>query len=49
MSKKHPALLNALSATFPSETIDKWSNMVDNWQEDTSAPNPFEETTLGVF
>jgi hypothetical protein len=49
MSKKHRALLNALSATFPVETIVEWTKMVDDWQEDTSQPNPFEEIILGVF
>ena len=47
MSKKHRALLNALSATFPTETIDEWTKMVNDWQEDTSQANPFEEVTLG--
>ena len=48
MSKKHSALFNALSATFPAETIVEWTQMVDDWQDDTSRPNPFEETALGM-
>jgi hypothetical protein len=48
MSKKHRALLSALSATFPAETVAEWTNMVDKWQEDTSQPNPFEEIALGM-
>jgi hypothetical protein len=48
MSKKHQALLSALSATFPAETVAEWTNMVDTWQEDMSQPNPFEEITLGM-
>jgi hypothetical protein len=47
MSKKHCALLNALSVTFPAETIDEWMKMIDDWQEDTSQVNPFKEVTLG--
>jgi hypothetical protein len=46
-SKKHRALLNALSATFPQQTVAEWMTMVEDWQEDTSAPDPFEETALG--
>ena len=41
-------LLNALSSTFSSEPIAKWTKMVDDWQEDVSAPNPFEETVSGM-
>jgi hypothetical protein len=48
-SKKHRALLNALSATFSPETIAEWTKMVEDWQEDTSAPNPFEEMALGMY
>jgi hypothetical protein len=46
-SKKHRALLNALSATFHPQTVAEWTQMVEDWQEDASAPNPFEETALG--
>jgi hypothetical protein len=46
-SKKHRALLNALSATFPPQTVAEWTQMVEDWQDDASAPNPFEETALG--
>ncbi|KIM73218.1 hypothetical protein PILCRDRAFT_15408 [Piloderma croceum F 1598] len=42
MSKKH----RALSATFPAGTVAEWTKMVNDWQEDTSQPNPFEETAL---
>jgi Kyakuja-Dileera-Zisupton transposase len=49
MSHKHCALLNALLVTFPAETVTEWTHMVEDWQEDTSRPNPFEETALGMF
>lgn len=49
MSKRHRALLNALLATFPVETVTEWTCMVEDWQEDTSQPNPFEEMALGVY
>jgi hypothetical protein len=48
-SKRHRALLNALSATFPVPTVNEWTEMVNDWQEDTSRANPFEESTLGIF
>jgi hypothetical protein len=47
-SRKHRALLNALSATFPPQTVSEWTKMVEDWQEDVTAPNPFEETALGT-
>lgn len=49
VSKKHRALLNALSATFYPQTVAEWTQMVEDWQEDASAPNPFEETALGQW
>jgi hypothetical protein len=41
-------IANGLSATFSPKTIAKWTKMVDDWQEDVSAPNPFEETVSGM-
>jgi hypothetical protein len=48
-SKKHHALFNAPSITFPKETVDEWTTMVEDCQEDTLKPNPFEETVLGML
>jgi hypothetical protein len=49
MTKKHCALLNALSATFSASTVAEWTQMVEDWQEDPLKPDPFEEVTLGLF
>lgn len=48
MSKKHRTALNALSATFPASTVNEWTKMVEDWEENTNCPNPFEETELGT-
>lgn len=47
MSHKHRAAFNSFSATFAEDCINEWKEMLATWQEDTSAPNPFEETLLG--
>jgi hypothetical protein len=49
MTRKHCALLNALSATFPATTVAEWTQMVEDWQEDPSKPDPFEEVTIGIL
>lgn len=49
MSQKHRAAFNTFSATFADDVIQEWKDMLALWQEDTTAPNPFEETTLGLL
>lgn len=47
MRRKHQAAFNALSATFPEQTIIEWKEMLAAWLHDTTLDNPFVETTLG--
>lgn len=46
MSRKQRAAHSALTATFPPDTIQEWTNMVTQWQEDPEKPNPFEEKDI---
>ena len=43
MSAKQTDIFNQLSATFSSETINKWETLVENWNADSKAPNPYQE------
>ncbi len=44
MYAKQKAAHEALSATFPAETIAKWDAEVQAWQENPAqAPDPYEE------
>lgn len=43
MSTKQTDIFNQLSATFSSETINKWEALVVNWNADPKAPNPYQE------
>jgi hypothetical protein len=43
MSKRHQAIADQLSTTFPVETIKKWEEMVKKWEKDKMAPNPYAE------
>ena len=43
MSAKHTVTFEKFSATFPPETVAKWVNMVERWEVDPTAPNPYDE------
>jgi len=41
--KKH----EEFTATFPSKTTWKWHNMVEDWNVNRKAPNPYIEPVAG--
>jgi hypothetical protein len=43
MAKKHEALHEELSATFPQDVVQKWEDMVRVWNANSQAPNPYAE------
>ena len=43
MSAKHTEVFEKFSATFPPETVVRWVRMVEHWEEDPKAPNPYNE------
>ncbi len=43
MKKKHQEVFDLLSSSFLPSTIDKWSKMVKEWQDDRTKPNPYSE------
>ena len=49
MSAKHAETFKKFSATFPPETVDKWLKMVECWEADPTAPNPYDEPERGKF
>src|ERR1700678_3605094 len=44
MSAKHTEIFEKFSATFPPETVGKWVRMVEHWENDPKAPNPYDES-----
>ena len=44
MSMKHKEAFDKLSLTFPSETVKKWVWMVECWEANPKALNPYEES-----
>ena len=44
MSAKHMEIFEKFSATFPPETVRRWVWMVEHWENDPNAPNPYKET-----
>lgn len=49
MSAKQKDTFDKFSSTFPSETIEKWVRMVEHWEADRKAPNPYEEPEKSMF
>ena len=44
MSAKHMEIFEKFSATFPQETVSRWVRMVERWESDPKAPNPYQES-----
>ena len=49
MSAKQINIFSQLSATFSSETINKWEALVTNWNTHSKAPNPYQEPTNSMW
>jgi hypothetical protein len=49
MNAKQLDLFEKFSATFPSITIKKWENMVEKWESNRNAPNPYNEVEKSMF
>ena len=47
MHKKHSEAFEKFSTTFPPDIVAKWDKMVDEWDNDKSKPNPYEEPIAG--
>ena len=49
MSAKHTVTFEKFSATFPPETVAKWLKMVERWEAEPTAPNPYDEPERSKF
>lgn len=47
MKEKHEEIFAQFSTTFPAEIIRTWATMVERWELDPNAPNPYEEPHSG--
>jgi Kyakuja-Dileera-Zisupton transposase len=43
MHVKHRKAFNDFNNTFPPTAVEKWNQMVIDWDKDTTKPNPYEE------
>ena len=43
MSAKHTEVFEKFSSTFPPETVARWVQMVEHWESNPKAPNPYNE------
>ena len=49
MTVKHTEIFEKFSATFPLETVTRWVRMVEHWEGDPTAPNPYNEPEQSKF
>jgi hypothetical protein len=49
MRIKHGNLLARFTAKFTPEVIERWTRMVEAWDQDHSQPNPYEEPENGML
>ena len=49
MSVKHMEIFEKFLATFPPETVVRWVRMVECWEGDCTAPNPYNELEQSKF
>ena len=49
MAKSQRKVADDFTATFPIETVQEWKRMVEEWQADSSRPNPYASNERGVF
>ena len=49
MSVKQSETFEKFSATFPPETVARWVRMVERWEGDRTAPNPYNEPEQSRF
>ena len=49
MNVRHTEIYEKFSATFPPDTVTRWSRMVERWEGDPTAPNPYREPEQSMF
>ena len=49
MKTKHRSLLNRFTVKLSPDTVEKWTAMIDSWDEDHTRPNPYEEPLIGAL
>ena len=49
MALKQRQAANEFSGTFPHETVQSWTKMVKDWENDHSRPNPYISKERGTF
>lgn len=49
MKSRHEDIFQQLSLSFSAEVVSKWLTMVERWEADPSAPNPYAEPESGRY
>lgn len=49
MSGKHGAIADCFDKNFPQAVVDKWTVMVEEWDDDQKKPNPYKEPETGGY
>lgn len=48
MHQKHAQIFSNFNAKFAPEITEKWTKMVEEWDMDSSKPDPYEEPIIGL-
>ena len=48
MASKQRTVASGFSGTFTNETLQKWKEMIKEWQENSSRPNPYVSNERGT-
>ncbi len=40
---------NELCSTIPEQTLILWTKQIEDWEQDASNPNPFDDKIEGMF
>lgn len=47
MSKRQASVFQQMTSTFPPNVTEGWTKMVEKWENNPKAPNPYKEPQCG--
>jgi hypothetical protein len=49
MRTRHQGIFTRFTAKFSPEVIEKWTKMIEDWDQDLCKPDPYQESVIGPF
>jgi hypothetical protein len=47
MSAKHKGIYVQFTSKFDPDVIERWTRMIEEWDDDRNKPNPYDEHVVG--